>query len=86
MKRSAHPAAAYDREYISKDAFAQLFAEGTEIRKMMIAFITSMTRAGSGVKNMRKTLSWTEQVWQRYERITGKPRPEIFNPPKGDDE
>ena len=64
----------------------QLFQEGTEIRKMTIAFITSMVRPGSGVKNMRKTISWTERVWQRYEEITGQPRPAIFQRPKADDE
>jgi four helix bundle protein len=77
--------AAYDREYITKDEFARLFEEGTEIRKMMVGFITSMVRSGSGVKHMQKTMSWSEEVWQRYERITGRQRPEMFRP-KPDDE
>ena len=59
----SHLCAAYDREYISKDEFGTLFQEGTEIRKMMIGFITSMVRPGSGVKHMRKTLSWSEECW-----------------------
>ena len=72
----SHLVAAYDREHIAKDAFGELFAEGTEIRKMTISFISNMVMGGTGVKNMRKTLSWSEQVWQIYERHTGKPRPD----------
>ncbi|MEI8376164.1 MAG: four helix bundle protein [Planctomycetota bacterium] len=82
----SHLCAAHDREYVTKDEFGQLFQEGTEIRKMTVGFITSMVRPGSGVKNMCKTISWTEHVWQRYEQITGQPRPEIFQRPKGDEE
>jgi four helix bundle protein len=82
----SHLCAAYDREYITKGEFAKLFEEGTEIRKMMIGFITSMVRPGSGVKHMRKTLSWNEEVWQRYERITGRQRPEMFRPLAVDDD
>jgi len=81
----SHLCAAYDREYLTKEEFSRLFQEGTEIRKMIIGFITSMVRPGSGVKNMRKTISWTERVWQRYEQITGQQRPEIFRP-KGDED
>jgi hypothetical protein len=81
----SHLCAAYDREYITKDEFGELFQEGTEIRKMMVGFITSMVRHGSGVKHMRKTLSWSEECWQRYERITGQQRPEMFRP-KGEEE
>ena len=40
----SHLCAAYDREFITKDEFGRLFQEGTEIRKMMIGFITSMVR------------------------------------------
>ncbi len=72
----SHLCAAYDREYLSKEDFSALFQEGTEIRKMMIAFLKSMTKQGSGVKHIRKYKSWTEEVWERYERLTGKPRPE----------
>jgi len=81
----SHLCAAYDREYVTKDEFASLFQEGTEIRKMMVGFITSMVRHGSGVKHIHKTLSWSEECWQRYERITGQQRPEMFRP-KGDEE
>jgi len=83
----SHLCAAYDREYISKDEFARLFEEGTEIRKMLIGFITSMVKPGSGVKHIRNTLSWSEECWQRYERITGRQRPEMFRPKdQGDDD
>ena len=71
----SHLAAAYDREYLAKDEFGTLFQEGTEIRKMTVAFIKSLVMDGSGVKNIRKHVSWPERVWQVYERITGKPRP-----------
>jgi len=74
----SHLCAAYDREYITKDEFARLFEEGTEIRKMMIAFIKSMVKPGSGVRHIHTTLSWSEECWQRYERITGQQRPEMF--------
>jgi len=74
----SHLCAAYDREYIEKGAFGELFQEGTEIRKMTISFLQSMVLAGSGVKNRRKVKSWSEEVWERYEQITGKLRPEFF--------
>ena len=70
--------AAYDREYLSKDRFAELFKEGTEIRKMTIGFIRSMVMPGSGVKNIQKIPSWSEQVWELYERMSGQQRPEFF--------
>jgi four helix bundle protein len=73
----AHLCAAYDREYVSKDEFGELFQEGTEIRKMIVAFIRSMVMPGSGVKHVRKCKSWTDEVWEIYERITGKERPEL---------
>ncbi|NLX97342.1 MAG: hypothetical protein GXY83_14325 [Rhodopirellula sp.] len=34
--------------------------------------------ARSGAKHLRKIPDWSEQVWERYERIIGKPRPELF--------
>jgi len=77
----SHLAAAYDREYLTKDEFGTLFQEGTEIRMMTVAFIKSMVMDGSGVKNVRKHVSWPERVWQVYERITGKPRPDIYRNP-----
>jgi four helix bundle protein len=74
----SHLCAAYDREYIGKDRFAELFKEGTDIRKMTVAFMTSMIMSGSGVKNMHRGPSWTDQVWEIYERVSGKKRPELF--------
>ncbi len=83
----SHLCAAFDREYIMKDEFAELFQEGTEIRKMMVGFITSMVKHGSGVKHIHKTLSWSEECWQRYEQITGRQRPEMFkSKPREDDD
>lgn len=74
----SHLCAAYDREYLTKERFGELFQEGTEIRKMIVAFIGSMVQPGSGVKNMSRLPSWTDQVWEIYERHTGKQRPELF--------
>jgi four helix bundle protein len=74
----SHLCAAYDREYLTKDVFGDLFQQGTEIRKMTIGFINSMVMAGSGVKNIRKVPSRSEQVWEMYERVTGEQRPEFF--------
>ena len=62
----SHLCAAYDREYLTKDVFGDLFQQGTEIRKMTIGFIKSMVMIGSGVKNIRKIPSWSEQVWEMY--------------------
>ena len=74
----SHLCAAYDRKYLTKPKFAELFQQGTEIRKMTIGFIKSMIMPGSGVKNIRKVTSWREEVWELYERITGEQRPEFF--------
>jgi|GEM_PF-479207 len=74
----SHLCAAYDREYLSKDEFAALFREGTENRRMIVAMIRSMILSGSGVKNIRKLRNLNDEMWERYERITGKPRPEFF--------
>ena len=82
----SHLCAAYDREYISKDEFAEMYRQGTEIRKMTVAFIRSMVQPGSGVKHVRKVKSFTDEVWERYERITGRPRPELFRRPPADEE
>ena len=74
----SHLCAAYDREYLSREDFGELFQQGTEIRKMTISFVRSMVLPGSGAKDFKKIKSWTDEVWETYERITGKPRPEFF--------
>ena len=81
----AHLCAAYDREFIGRDEFGKLFQDGTEIRKMVVKFIQSMTKSGSGVKHMHKYRSWTEENWERFERITGKQRPEMFRSEEQED-
>ena len=78
-----HLCAAYDREYLSQEEFGAEFQEGTEIRKMMVAFIKSMTKTGSGVKHIRKNKSWTEETWERFETLTGHSRPDWV--PRADD-
>jgi four helix bundle protein len=50
----SHLTGAYDRRHIPKDVFRALFAEGTEIRKMTVSFITSMVVPGGGAKTARK--------------------------------
>ena len=70
---------------MKKADFAELFGEGTEIRKMMVAFVRSMVMPRSGVKHIRKEKNWTDEVWERYERITGEERPALFRRPKDED-
>ncbi len=82
----SHLCAAYDRKYIGKDEFGVLFQQGTEIRKMTVGFIQSMVKPGSGVKHHRKHVDWSEEVWERYERITGRPRPPMFQKRPDEDE
>jgi len=74
----SHLVAAYDREYLEKDEYGELFKFGTGVRKQTVAFITSMVKPGSGVKHMRPQKNWNDQVWEIYERSTGKERPEQF--------
>jgi four helix bundle protein len=74
----SHLCAAYDRQYLGKEMLAKLFAEGTEIRKMSVSFIKSMVMPGAGMKHTRKYVNFSEQVWEMYERTTGKERPEFF--------
>jgi len=80
----SHLCAAYDRNYISKDEFGVAFQEGTEIRKMIVAFMKSMTKSGSGVKHMRKQKTWTELTWETFERATGQKRPDWVKIPTYD--
>ena len=74
----SHLCAAYDREYLTKALFGDLFQQGTEIRKMTIGFLKSMVMSGSGVKNIKKVVPWSEQVWEMFESVTGEQRPEFF--------
>ena len=74
----SHLCAAYDRGYITKESFGALFSSGTEMRKMIVTFVRSMTKHGSGVKHIQKRRNWTEENWERVERITGQQRPAMF--------
>lgn len=76
----SHLCAAYDREFISKETFAQLWSEGIEIRKMTVAFIRSMILPRGGVRTLGKPPTWSSRVWEIYERVTGQPRPSQFEP------
>jgi four helix bundle protein len=74
----SHLTAAYDRAYLSKDRYAALFREGSTIRKLTIAFIRSMVMPRGGVKTIARKVNWTNQTWEIFERVKGKPRPAIF--------
>jgi four helix bundle protein len=74
----SHLCAAFDRGYIAREEYADLFRGGTEIRKLTVGFLQAMVKQGSGVKHVQKLKSWTDQVWETYERLTGKPRPALF--------
>ena len=74
----SHLIAAYDRAYLSKDRYAELFREGTVIRKLTVAFIRSMIMPRGGVRTLGKRTSWTNRTWEIYERLTGKPRPALY--------
>jgi four helix bundle protein len=77
----SHLAAAYDRAYLDKDLFARLWSEGTEIRKMTVAFIRSMIFPRGGVRTIGKPVAWSSRVWEIFERTTGQPRPAMFDEP-----
>lgn len=46
---------------------------------MTVGFIQSMILPRGGVRTRRNAKTWTNQVWEIYERVTGKPRPELFH-------
>ncbi|MEX2139761.1 MAG: four helix bundle protein [Pirellulales bacterium] len=77
----SHLCAAYDRGYLSKTEYADLFREGTTIRKLTVAFIRSMIMPRGGVRTLGRPPSWSSQVWEIYERVTGQPRPGMFARP-----
>jgi four helix bundle protein len=74
----SHLCAAYDRQYLDKEAFADLFREGTAIRRLTVAFIRAMILPRGGVSTLGNPKNWSNQVWEIYERTTGKRRPAIF--------
>jgi four helix bundle protein len=74
----SHLIAAYDRGYLAKETYAALFREGTAIRKLTVAFIRSMVMPRGGVRTLGKRPTWSSQVWEIYERVTGKTRPPLF--------
>lgn len=74
----SHLCAAYDGQYLSKEEFGELYAEGVSIRKLMVGFIRSMVLPRGGVRTLQKPKQWSQQVWEIYERITGQPRPDLF--------
>lgn len=74
----SHLTAAYDRAYLNKDRYAELFREGSTVRKLTIAFIRSMVMPRGGVKTLGPKINWTNQTWEIFERVTGKRRPAMF--------
>ena len=75
METQSHLCAAYNRKYLDKSEFAKLYAEGTALRKAIIAFIRSMIMPLSGVRNIRRSKTWSELTAEIYERVTGQPPP-----------
>jgi len=69
----SHRATAYDREYLPKDEYA-----GTGLRRQTVAFTVSMVKPGSSVKHLRTQKSWSDEVWELYECVTEKERPELY--------
>jgi four helix bundle protein len=76
----SHLCAAYDRAHIDKDTFGRLWSEGIEIRKITVAFIRSMILPRGGVRTLGRPPAWSSRVWEIYERVTGQPRPAMFEP------
>jgi len=74
----SHLCAAYDRQYLDKEEFGELYSEGIEIRKITVGFIRSMVMPRGGVRTAAKPKNWSNQVWEIYERVTGQPRPTVF--------
>lgn len=72
METQSHLCAAYDRKYLNKEEFARLYGDGNELRKMTVGFVRSMVMPRSGVRNIRRTKSWSERTNEIHERITGK--------------
>ena len=76
----SHLCAALDRAYVNQETFSRLWNEGIEIRKMTVAFIRAMILPRGGVRTLGKPQSWSSKVWEIYERVTGQPRPAVFEP------
>jgi hypothetical protein len=70
----SHLCAAYDRGYLSKTEFAKLFRDGTAIRKLTVAFIRPMILPKGGVRSQGSKTNWSNDVWEIYERVTGRKR------------
>ncbi len=78
----SHLCAVFDRQYLDKETFANLWSEGIAIRKLTVGFIRSMILPHGGVRTLGKPVSWSSRTWEIYERVTGKPRPEMFQSQK----
>jgi four helix bundle protein len=78
----SHLCAAYDRAYLDKGTFGHLWSEGIEIRKMTVAFIRAMILPHGGVRTLGRPESWSSRTWEIYERVTGQPRPTMFESPE----
>jgi hypothetical protein len=81
----SHLCAAYDRGYLDKKKFGELWQEGIAIRKLTAASIRAMILTRGGVRTLGRPPSWSSRVWEIYERVTGQPRPAQFDPPPPDE-
>ena len=50
-----------------------------------MAFIRSMVLPRGGVRTLARRPAWTNEVWEIYERVTGKPRPAVFAAANGEE-
>ncbi len=76
----SHLCAAYDRGFLRQRPVCEA-VQGTEIRKLTVAFIRSMILPRGGVRTLGKPIQWSSRAWEIYERVTGQPRPTQFETP-----
>jgi len=81
----SHLCVAYDQEVITRQEFRDTYAQGLEVRRVTLGFISGMRQPGGGVKYSRKQVDFAEWVWQLHEKVTGRPRPPMFRKQKPED-
>lgn len=80
LETQSHLCAAYDRKYLTKSEFGKFYADGNALKKAIVAFIRSMIMPQSGVRNIRRTKTWSERTAEIYQRVTGQLPPPLPGP------